>query len=595
MEIILIVLFVILIISNRSLANRVSNIEEKLKFGFTEKQVTTEPEPIAQTEQFSPEHEPVVQTTQNAFVPERAERVESNRFIAWLKEDWLMKLGVALFIVGFGWFVSYAFMNNWIGPVGRITLGIFAGIIIMVFGFRRMMRYPSQGASFMALGAAMAMLTIFAGRSIYGFFTPATAVFFDFIIAAFVSFASYKFNTQPLAFVAQILAFLSPLLVAGQTNSVFLFSYLFFISLATLILAGITGWRGLISTSLFFVGLYSIPYIFSGWYGLFGGRSSVYSQDAPIILNFAYLFAVLYLFSGMLAVIKKGVQDLQNEIFIAVLNGLFLFFWIYNIAPKDWSVFVFTAWAIVFTISSFMVFRFSSKLAPFFAYGAVAVAFIAAATAEQLSGATLTIAFAIEALLLVIIVFTLTKNAKATLAASWLLLAPAVLSVANAFHYSSAREVFTEDFFVLLIMAFSFIFVGRLVDTVSSEQTTDSKKPSSFLVIAGTIYIWYLLWQVIHIAMRPDADTATMITLIIYTVFGLIAYFWGLYKNDYARRVYGIFLLGFVILRLIFIDVWHMELFGRVVTFIVIGVLLMSTAFLTKNRKKELRENNYQN
>jgi uncharacterized membrane protein len=86
--------------------------------------------------------------------------------------------------------------------------------------------------------------------------------------------------------------------------------------------------------------------------------------------------------------------------------------------------------------------------------------------------------------------------------------------------------------------------------------------------------------------MRSTPDLATMTTLIIYTVIGLVAYFAGLYGNDTARRVYGTVLLAFVVVRLLFIDVWEMELFGRVITFFAIGILLMSTAFLTKKKTK---------
>ena len=85
--------------------------------------------------------------------------------------------------------------------------------------------------------------------------------------------------------------------------------------------------------------------------------------------------------------------------------------------------------------------------------------------------------------------------------------------------------------------------------------------------------------------MSDTPDMATMTTLVIYTIFGLIAYFSGLYGDDLARRTYGIALLAFVVIRLIIVDVWQMELFGRVITFLAIGVLLMSTAFLTKKKK----------
>jgi hypothetical protein len=81
---------------------------------------------------------------------------------------------------------------------------------------------------------------------------------------------------------------------------------------------------------------------------------------------------------------------------------------------------------------------------------------------------------------------------------------------------------------------------------------------------------------------------ATMLALIIFTIAGLISYFNGLSINDLARRTYGMVLIGFVVIRLLFIDVWNMELFGRVLTFLTIGVLLMCTAFVTKKKMNTL-------
>lgn len=57
----------------------------------------------------------------------------SERFVAWLKEDWLMKLGAMLLLIGFGWLTTYAFLSNWIGPMGRIALGIVAPVLFLSF------------------------------------------------------------------------------------------------------------------------------------------------------------------------------------------------------------------------------------------------------------------------------------------------------------------------------------------------------------------------------------------------------------------------------------------------------------------------------
>ncbi|MFA6520348.1 MAG: DUF2339 domain-containing protein [Candidatus Paceibacterota bacterium] len=589
--IITIVVFVYLVFSNNSLSRRLKILEEKIRSGGGE--IKTDPVNVAQTgailkdaSAYGPDNqeklEQISQTmNSSAFTP-----AEPNKFAIWIKEDWLMKLGVFLFIVGFGWFVSYAFANNWIGPVGRISIGVVAGVIIMAFGFWRMMKYPSQGAIFTALGAGMAMLTIFAGRSIYGFFTPTSVILFDFILAAFVSFASYKFNVRTLAFTAQVLAFVTPLLTAGHTDSIFLFSYLLVVSLATLFLASVTGWRQLIGTSLVFVGMYSAPYILGfGYYFNYGIN---YTKDALTILNFAYVFSLLYLLSGTIAVVKKGIQDTRNEITLAVLNGLFLFFWIYNVAPAEWSAMIFAGWAVIFAACSFAAFKFSDKLAPFYAYGSVAVAFIAAATSLELDGAALTIAFTVEVLLLVLSVLLLTKDLNVTSKTSWLFLVPMVLALdsMSKYAYANSGELFTKDFAVLVLIAIALITAGRCITYIAKQTQQEMQKNyGSVLVVFGTLYIGYIIWQFVHIFMRTDPDIATMTTLVIFTIFGLIAYFAGLYGKDMARRTYGATLLGFVVFRLIFIDVWDMELFGRVVTFLAIGVLLMSTAFITKNKK----------
>lgn len=592
MEILAIIAIIAVLVSHKSLSSRLDSLEAKLKSGVLVKgtpefvAVPPSQSAVAQTvvhggmEEYlgqQPSPTPVAPTY---IAPQPKQPDASDRFGAWLKEDWLMKLGVFIFIIGCGWFVSYAFANNWIGPAGRISIGIIAGALVMAFGFWRMIRFPSQGAVFMALGAGMAILAIFAGTEpkigelSYGFFTPVAAVCFDFIIIAFVSFASYKFNIRSLALIAQILAFVSPLLTAGKTDPIFLFTYLLFISLATLILAGLMGWRGLILSSLVFVGIYSFP--------------NMHSVEAPILLNFAYIFAMVYLLSGMSAVVRKGVEnaeDVKNELVLAVLNGLFLLLWIYGAAEREMWTLIFSAWAIVFAVGSFIAFRLSSKLHPFYAYGSVAVAFIAAATAAQLNGEALTIAFTIEVLVLVAALLALTKSVGVASSALLLFFAPVMLSFASMTRYLGSQELFTKDFFVLIILALALIFAGRLIGNVERGNATKESSPVWMsAVIFGTVYIWFLIWGFMHILLAFAPDIATLVTLVIYTVAGLWAYFDGLYGDDTARRVYGTTLLVFVVARLLFVDVWAMELFGKVVTFFAIGILLMSTAFLTKRK-----------
>ena len=141
------------------------------------------------------------------FAPQY-ERVsqKEERFIAWVKEDWLLKLGALLLLIGFGWLTTYAFLNNWIGPAGRITLGIVAGTSFLLFGWLRIKKYIHQGGVFLVLGSTVVLLTTFAAREFYDFFTPASALVLMFLSTAFVALASVRYSSRALALSSLILA-----------------------------------------------------------------------------------------------------------------------------------------------------------------------------------------------------------------------------------------------------------------------------------------------------------------------------------------------------------------------------------------------------
>ena len=142
-----------------------------------------------------------------------AEPVLFNRFTSWIKEDWLLKLGGLLLIIGFGWLTTYAFLNNWVGPMGRITLGIIAGALFILFGYIRVKKYLHQGGVFLILGSTIILLTVFAGREFYGFFTPISALAIMFLSTALVALVSVKYDSRSIAISSLILAGVSPLLV----------------------------------------------------------------------------------------------------------------------------------------------------------------------------------------------------------------------------------------------------------------------------------------------------------------------------------------------------------------------------------------------
>ena len=49
---------------------------------------------------------------------------------------WFAVVGVLALLFGVGFFLKYAFENNWIGPTGRVMMGMVGGLALMVLGVR---------------------------------------------------------------------------------------------------------------------------------------------------------------------------------------------------------------------------------------------------------------------------------------------------------------------------------------------------------------------------------------------------------------------------------------------------------------------------
>ncbi len=125
MEFIIIIGGVVILVLILNLRSRVQKLEQLIQTKTPERA----PELNYQTQ-------PKQLETQQplAAAPTQITPTSFDKFVEWLKEDWLLKLGAMLLLIGFGWLTTYAFLNNWIGPMGRIALGIIAGSLFILLG-----------------------------------------------------------------------------------------------------------------------------------------------------------------------------------------------------------------------------------------------------------------------------------------------------------------------------------------------------------------------------------------------------------------------------------------------------------------------------
>src|SRR6185503_12937368 len=140
---------------------------------------------------------------------------------------WLNRIGIAAVLIGVSYFLKYAFDNNWIGSAGRITIGLLAGIAIVVWSenFRRR-GYLIFSYSLMAVGIGVLYLSLYAAFQVYSLVTGGVAFTMMFVVTAATALMAWAQDAEILAAFALVGGVATPLLLStGQNREVALFTY----------------------------------------------------------------------------------------------------------------------------------------------------------------------------------------------------------------------------------------------------------------------------------------------------------------------------------------------------------------------------------
>ncbi len=554
-------MFILLVILFIVVFARISGLNKRLRI--------LEKKSVLEKEIAKPISAPVFSTGQTPLVPvpPLSDSGADNKFISWAKEDWLLKLGGLLLLIGLGWFATYAFMNNWIGPAGRITLGIIAGVIVLALGTWRIKKYINQGGVFLVIGSAGILLTVFAAREYYGMFTPLFALIIMFLSTAYISLISVKYNAFTTSLSGLVLSFAAPLLTNGSQNEVGLFSYLFVVTLGAIWIVAIkNNWGSLIFASLIGVSLYSL------------------STGSNSLIWFAYGFAAVFFLASIINIIKSKENDIKAFLWTAILNGAFLLGWIMSFVSENWQSSIIALWMLIFAVGAFMAFSVTKIKNVFFVYAGVALAMLIVATTIELEGSALIVAYTVESFLVPVLIYFATRDVRASMIGSILAIGPTILSLDNLGRYYRGQMVVSEHLFVVLLVIIALISLGLLFKKIKEAGVNYKFNLDNFFLIIGSIYAYILLWAVLHVAITEEV-IATALSLIVFIIIALIKYFYGISKGSKTLRNYGGALIVFVILRLLFIDIWQMEMGARIFVFVLIGILLMSTAFFSRQIK----------
>ncbi len=215
---------------------------------------------------------------------------------------WLNRIGISAVLIGVSYFLKFAFDNNWIGPTGRVSIGLLAGIAVIVWSesFRRR-DYKIFSYSLKAVGVGVLYLSLWAAFQVYGLIPSAVAFLAMAIVTAATAALAIKQDAEILAAVALTGGFATPLLLStGQNREIQLFSYVALLSAASVVLVAFKPWRRLLVLS--YAGTL-VLYI--AWYAEYYRRN-----EFAATLAFATIFFAIFAAAPLVSKTPEGTVSL---------------------------------------------------------------------------------------------------------------------------------------------------------------------------------------------------------------------------------------------------------------------------------------------
>ena len=172
------------------------------------------------------------------------------------------RVGIFAVLVGMAWFLKFAFDNHWVGPLGRVIIGLATGGGLIVWSERfRARGHAAFSYSLKAVGSGVLYLSLWAAYDVYHLIPPGVAFFAMILVTAWNGYMAWAQDAELLAAYALAGGIGTPLLVStGENHQLVLFGYVLALDIAMLLLVARRPWPRLVFGS--FMGT---VLLLSGW------------------------------------------------------------------------------------------------------------------------------------------------------------------------------------------------------------------------------------------------------------------------------------------------------------------------------------------
>lgn len=522
--------------------------------------------------------------------------------------QWFNRVGILAVLIGMAWFLKFAIDNQWIGPLGRVLIGLIVGAGLVAWSERfRSRGYAVFSYSLKAIGSGVLYLALWAAFSLYQL-VPAGAAFAAMVlVTAFNGFMAWVQDAELLGLYAIVGGLSTPLLLStGENHEATLFTYLLVIDLTVLLLVVLKPWSRL----LFMAFLGSLIF-YIAW-------DVAYYTNAQALRTAFFLACFFVIFAFAPRLVQRRLNDDTHiagwdglaVVLLPLVNAAWGFLGFYIILDRpgsDWA----QAWLAVAFAAFFLLLqrlpehgRFKSS--PELLSGlhlAVAVAFLTIAIPLKAQGRWITTGWLVEGAALLWIASRNPSRLLRTLAILCLLLGLAALITINP--AASLTPVFNARFATYCVSIAACAFSGwvavraRAAADPSDVVVWSQMAAVAMLVVNALILIAvgheiHSYWWNLRAGGGQNFAQYRIHEQFSYSawfmLFGAILLAVGFWRRSSFLRWQALFLLALAIAKVFLVDMSELSQGYRILSFLGLGALLLAVSFAYQRDWLNLRK-----
>ena len=523
--------------------------------------------------------------------------------------QWFNRIGILAVLIGMAWFLKLAIDNHWIGPAGRVLIGLVAGVAIIAWSERfRTHGYPAFSWSLKAVGSGILYLSLWAAYSLFQLIPSSVAFAAMLLVTAFNGFMAWSQDSELLALYAIVGGYSTPLLLSnGENHEIALFSYLLLLNVACLLLIALRPWSRLLLGA------------FAGTVFFFVTWSFRFYSDAEFSTTvfFLSLFFLVFAFAPHLVRLKQETQadplatrDILALVLLPLANAALGFLGFYLLidnaggsSAQPWVAVAFAAFYL--GLMRLPILRTDHAVPPALKSLdlVIAVAFLTIAIPLKTHGRWLTIGWLVEGAALLWLTRIVPQRLLRGLALIALALGLAALLVVNP--PASTTIVFNQRFATYLAGIAVFAFAAWIAyHSFANEDkgfALSWKTTAAISVLIVNALILIAIGQEIHNywwTLRYSGDYSLIHDYRMYAQFTYSAFFMlfgaillalGFVQRSAFLRWQALVLLAVSIGKVFLIDVSQLSQGYRILSFLGLGALLLGVSFVYQRDWLNLR------